>query len=485
MDRHPNAPPREEEDLIRVPPHNEDAERAVIGSVFLDNDCYPLIAERLPGKECFYKHENRVVWDAICSVMDDDDYEPNDDSARVDVITVADWLDARDKLESIGGPQVLTKYSSAVPSSANVGRYVEIVRRDWISRSAIIRADAATHALYESEKPDEIISKLGDDLTGLLDTGTTESRSSPNAVAKMTLQHIEDALTGKVKGVWPTGVPMFDKLLDGGVMNNQGYVLAARSGHGKSSVASRLVGGLAHDHDFLVHWWSTEIPEHFQAIRLMCAVFNLYESWFLHPDRIEKAAVRERFHAASIRAITWFKESGVHIFRKGSPNVRDVAMKARAARMRDPDRPLIIVADYIQRFTAGIDDKYRDVSAASTAMMDLALDLDNTVVLLLSQFTTPSSSEEKTPIPMPKPINARFSKEIENDARNFLTYHRPYKGDPAWDNFAVLELAKATYGLELGHILLRGKGGTHNFDWWMGQTPDVPHLNTPRVTEHD
>ena len=140
--------------------------------------------------------------------------------------------------------------------------------------------------------------------------------------------------------------------------------------------------------------------------------------------------------------------------------------------------PYVVVVDYLQRAVYGTADSKADkIAEASAAFAGIALD-HNAICIGLSQFTLPVREE---PIPMPSPSSARWSKDIENDAADFLIYHRPHKTTHGLDRRCILQRAKSRYG-ELGHVEMFGND-CNQFRWWDGARPDVPGLHTQEVTD--
>lgn len=127
-------------DAIRVPPHNDEAERSTLGAALIDNR----IMDELMGllqPESFYRESHRHIWRAMCAL--------HLRVEAIDVITLADQLNAEGLLGAVGGAGVLARLSSEVPSSANVTFYAQIVRRKAALRAFISTTHALIDAAYE------------------------------------------------------------------------------------------------------------------------------------------------------------------------------------------------------------------------------------------------------------------------------------------------------------------------------------------------
>jgi len=111
-----------------TPPHDLQAEMGVLGSMPLSQDAVYLARERL-SESSFYKLAHQDVFNAILSLADS--------HGAVDVILLRDELARQDKLEKAGGRSYLLELMEAVPTSANVEYYVEIVREHALRRLLI------------------------------------------------------------------------------------------------------------------------------------------------------------------------------------------------------------------------------------------------------------------------------------------------------------------------------------------------------------
>ena len=108
-------------ELGKVPPHDEEAEQAVIGSMLTDKDAVISAIEVLKAED-FYRDDNRTIYEATMGIYAKG--EP------IDIITVKDELTAMGKLEPVGGLEYLASLPEKVPTTANVEKYIKIVNFD-------------------------------------------------------------------------------------------------------------------------------------------------------------------------------------------------------------------------------------------------------------------------------------------------------------------------------------------------------------------
>ena len=115
-------------ELGKIPPHDVEAEQAVLGAMLLDKDAVMSAVEVLKDSD-FYREENKIIYSAMCSLYDR--AEP------IDIITVKDELVSIGKLEVCGGLEYIADLSDKVPTTANTENYIKIVEEKSILRSLI------------------------------------------------------------------------------------------------------------------------------------------------------------------------------------------------------------------------------------------------------------------------------------------------------------------------------------------------------------
>ena len=105
-------------DLGKIPPHDIDAEQAVLGSMLTDKDAVAEAIETLK-EEDFYRDDNKAIFEAVLNLYSK--------SEPVDIITLKDELESMGKFEQVGGFEYLANLPDKVPTTANVQKYIKIV----------------------------------------------------------------------------------------------------------------------------------------------------------------------------------------------------------------------------------------------------------------------------------------------------------------------------------------------------------------------
>jgi replicative DNA helicase len=216
--------------VLRKPPASIEAEQSVLGALLLDNAAWDRLGDVLvPGD--FYTREHRIIFSAMGSLINA--------NKGADVITVG--LHLRDHGDDCGGMSYLNALSASVPSAANIRRWAEIVREKSVERTLVAAADEVATMVYgghesATEKLDRAATKFAD-----LQAGNVR-RVPQDAGALMVrqLDHWNALHEGEAPAGIPTGIPMLDDALNGGLRAGKVYVLAARPSVGKSSLAQAI-----------------------------------------------------------------------------------------------------------------------------------------------------------------------------------------------------------------------------------------------------
>lgn len=221
---------------LRIPPHSEEAERGVIGSILLD-PCGALIKAQEKGvvSDNFYDRRHQVLYAQLV--------EMQESGRPMDAITIGDWLKKKNALEKVGGYDYLVQLQDSTLVPAHVGFYSDIVIEKSKRRSLIWAASETIQAAYKGEQDNEaIIESCQSELIRLVGVEDKEQRL-PEAVDAM-MKDFEMAAKGE-KPMFGLPIP-FDDLNENmcGIPNGFG-VIAARPSQGKTSLEDQLTSYLA------------------------------------------------------------------------------------------------------------------------------------------------------------------------------------------------------------------------------------------------
>jgi len=214
---------------VRVPPHNIDVEKSVLGAMLLDKEAVVRVAEFLLP-EHFYDPNHSDIADAI--------FELFDEGLPVDIVTLSDKLKGNKKLKKIGGRAYLTELVEGVPTAAHVEEYGQIVKGLNIRRKLI---NAASHIDEMAFEEDRVVAEILDESEQRLFSISQESlRQKFKHVRELLKDAYEraeavDRKEDKLTGV-PTGFKLIDNLL-GGLQPSDMIVVASRPSVGKTALA--------------------------------------------------------------------------------------------------------------------------------------------------------------------------------------------------------------------------------------------------------
>ena len=138
-----------EENVMRVPPHNADAEKSVLGCMLQDREALTLAFELLHADD-FYQPANREIFDAMRQL--------NQQGMPIDLVTVDDELSRRGTLEGVGGTNYLVEISQCMPSTVNARAYVQIVDEKSVLRRMIkATGDIASSCYAQTDNLSDIL----------------------------------------------------------------------------------------------------------------------------------------------------------------------------------------------------------------------------------------------------------------------------------------------------------------------------------------
>lgn len=465
------------------PPHSLEAERSLLAGVSFEPDCMPMVAQKITSEACFYAQPHRHIWKAMRLVVDRG-AEINETSVRDALETAGHDLAQYHELDA-----AVCDIFDRVVMATEREEATAVVRKHAVQRRALSAlAKVCDGISRKALDPEGVAEKLVRVNQGLARDETEEDPSHPKVVARKMLNQWERVLQGKGTQGYDTGIVPIDLVLDTGFQPGFNHVFGAYSGHGKTTVMSAVAAALAERHGAIVNFHPYEIGQIFQAARVIAAKHGkrhrttLKEHRILWPDKVPPGIEKE-YRAEMMDAIAWFKDSGIYIEEPGVIDVRFVEMRIRALRAEFPDRPLVLVIDYMQHLTQGdwSENKQDRISNGSSRLISLCKQT-NTVLLQATQFT--GGDFNNAPIAMPDPQDARHCKDIRDDADVFMSYLRPWPYDGKYAGRAILSKRKDRWGQPCA-AAMQSDGQHNTFEMagnvdWLG---DVPNLQAPFVNE--
>jgi len=213
----------------KVPPHNEDAEVATLGALLLDSEALATVVRYLRPED-FYKTAHQRVYQAILNLFDRNE--------AIDLITLTEELKNSGLLESCGGPAYVSRLTTAVPTSANVKYYAQIVQ-DCSMRRHLARISSAIIATTHDESQDVrlIIEEAERQIFEITDRQHAGTFQAAKEIVTRTIEAIEKLYHTKDSYIGiPTGFSELD-MLTSGFQNSEFIVIGARPSVGKTALA--------------------------------------------------------------------------------------------------------------------------------------------------------------------------------------------------------------------------------------------------------
>jgi replicative DNA helicase len=222
----------------RLPPHNDQAERGVLGGILRDPDTLDTVRGALSAED-FFADAHQKIFRAICEIAND--------GKPVDLVLVHDRLRRNRQLDDVGGAAYLGELSESVPTGANVQYHAKLVRDAAKVRALIHTCNEILRDAYDGIAPaDELVAMAERKVFDLSGTGAgaRELRAAPEILPAELARIDERIAAGGRLGGLPTGYPDLDHLL-GGLRPGQLVIIAARPSGGKTALALNIAANNA------------------------------------------------------------------------------------------------------------------------------------------------------------------------------------------------------------------------------------------------
>lgn len=426
------------QEVIKVPPQNLEAERAVLGAMLIAEEAIGRVIELL-DTAFFYEMAHQKVFGAVLKLYSD--------KKNVDIITLSDQLKSEGLLEEIGGVTYLTQLVDMVPTSANVEHYAHIVKEKAIQRRLIQNATEIINRSFQTEVDvDELVDSAERLIFEIATARQKQKAVHVRDVIKNTIAVIDQLYQRKeaITGV-PTGFTEFDKMTSG-LQKSDLVIIAGRPSMGKSALAVSMAEYAAIQKKIGVAIFSLEMSKEQLVQRMLCS-----------HARVDAHKVRSGFLSPSdwphLTAAAG-KLSAAPLFVDDTPAISALELRAKARRLisSHPEIQLLVV-DYLQlmRSSQRSDSRQQEISEISRSLKALAREL-NMPVIAISQLSRAVESRQDH---RPQLSDLRESGAIEQDADVVVLLMREEYYNPTEENKGKAEviIAKQRNG-PVGSIIL-------------------------------
>jgi replicative DNA helicase len=449
----------------RVPPHDLDAEAAVLSACMLEPEAYFEIADLLaPGD--FYSPANKRIWSVVQELAAKN--EP------IDAVTVAGVLKDRERLVEVGGVAYLSRVVDATPAVTNIRKYAQMVRTKSRLRSMISAAQSIVSEGYgDVGDAQKWLDEAEHRVFEVARAETSDTCSTLFTLVNDNLKQLQavTAPGGVISGT-PTGFEGFDDLVSGlheGDLN----IVAGRPGMGKTAFVTSIAVNVAalqpaeNRPELHVALFSLEMPKEQISTRMLCSEARVDIS------RVRKGRLLADHWAQLTDAARFLSTLPVHIDDRAGitplylrAKVRQ--LQSRLARSRDgiPRKVGLVIVDYLQLMNSVGKHQNREgaISEISRQLKEIAKELRVPIIALsqLNRAVETRAGGNKRP----QLSDLRESGAIEQDADAVIFIYRDEyynKGTTQLPGIAEIIVAKQRNG-PTGKVPVRFTSSCTRFD---------------------
>ena len=413
---------KEKEFIGRVPPQNIEAEQATLGAMLINEEVIPEILEII-DESYFYKDIHKEIFSAITKLFEE--------GRTVDIVTVANELKKKGRLEAIGGVIYLTHLADNVPSTVNASSYAKIVKEKGILRALINASFQILSLCYESKEDiSSILDKAEHSVFEISDRRIEGGYVHIKEIIKNSIELIDSLYQKKshVTGI-PTGFIDFD-MKTSGLHPGDFIVVAGRPSMGKSSFVSCIAEYVSVEKKIPVGFFSLEMSKEQLVQRLLCSHAKVdahkLRTGFLSPQdwpMLTSAAGRL---------------SEAPLFIDDTPAMNIFELRAKARRLKSRHNIQLLIIDYLQLIKGAqkYEGRQQEISEVSRGLKSLSKEL-NIPVIAVSQL---SRDVEKREGHRPRLSDLRESGAIEQDADVVVLLFREEYYKPTEENKGIAEV---------------------------------------------
>ncbi|MEI6690889.1 MAG: replicative DNA helicase [bacterium] len=392
---------------VKVPPHSDDAETSVLGSILIDTNAIVQVSEFL-RPEHFYQAKHTDIYDAMLLL-----YELRE---PIDLVTLPEKLRSLKKLAGVGGVAYLSSLVEEVPSAANVRHYGEIIR-DYASRRSLISGGSEMIEMgYDEAQPIiQILDAAEQKVFSLSQSNVKQGFVQLKSVLSESFDRLDELhkRSDSLRGV-ATGLADLDNCL-AGLQDSNLIILAARPGMGKTALALNTIAlNAAVNSKVPVGFFSLEMSKEELVDRLLVAQAEI-DAWKLKTGKLGPSEFEKISEAMGILA-------EAPLFIDDTPGISVLEMRTKARRLKAEHNLGLVIVDYLQLVKGrNLENRVQEVAEISQGLKNLAREL-KIPVIALSQLSR--AIENRGAGSSPQLSDLRESGSIEQDADVVMFLYR-------------------------------------------------------------
>lgn len=427
--------------LEKIPPHNLEAEQAVLGSMMIDKEAIYAAMENLVPED-FYKEAHQIIYSTL--QMLEAKGEP------VDMIVLTEELRRQNNLDRIGGIGYIATLANTVPTAANIRHYADIVEEKAILRKLIrFTTQIASRCYEDQEETMELLDNAEKMILEIASNRNFDGLVSIKTVLSNTLEKIEHMSNNRGN---ITGVPSYFADLDrmtSGWQPSDLIILAARPAMGKTTFGLNIAYNAATKGKMPVAVFSLEMSRE-QLVQRLISAEAMIDQHKLRTGRLQDEEWLRLTKAAQ-------PLSTAQMYIDDTPAISVLELRAKARRLKAEKGLALIVIDYLQLMQVNSrknENRQQEISEISRSLKALARELDVPVLALSQLSRAVEQSHEKRP----QLSHLRESGALEQDSDLVMFIYREDYYNPESEKPGIAEIILAkhrngpTGSVELGFI---------------------------------
>ena len=376
---------------VRIPPHNLDAEKAVLGALLTNGSNMGAVVDTVTSilkSEDFYRDAHRIIYDAILEIVHA--------NKTADFITVGEELDRRKRLDAVGGLAYITSLANE-SVSYNVEEHAKIISEKAQLRRLIDAGNKIVGMTYAGEdEPTAILNKAEQMVLDV--SGQTQSESSFAAIGEVVLSNLDklNALQqhdGAITGV-PTGFKDVDHIFNG-LQKSDLILVAARPAMGKTAFTLNIAQNVTMLYDKTVAFFSLEMGKEQLVGRILSSVAGVSS------EKLRRANMDPADWEKVIAAADRMSKS--KLFIDDTPGLTVQDMRSKLRRLKVEHGLDLVIVDYIQLMQGrnagkGSENRQQEVSEISRNLKLIAREFNVPVIALSQLSRSVESRPDKRPV---------------------------------------------------------------------------------------
>lgn len=391
----------------KIMPHNDNAEKAVLGSMILSKHALQRGIENL-SEELFYLDAHQKIFSALSELANN--------NRAIDMTTLTDILTNKNWLKQVGDIEYLTELFNAVPTAYNIDEYIDIVNDKAIRRRLISAGTDIVDSAYQIDE--DLTTTLDNAERKILNVVKTKQGTEFKTIQDVVLKAQKDLEKlsqnkGEVTGL-ATNFSEIDKITSG-LHPNELIIIAARPAMGKTAFALNLATNIAVTNNKTVALFNLEMGAE-QLVNRMFASLGQVEGNKIKSGYLEHNDWKRIEEAVSLLA-------KANIFIDDTPGISIGEIRAKCRRLASSEKGLdLVIIDYLQLITGSAKyagNRQQEIAEISRSLKTLAMEL-NIPIIALAQLSRDVEKRQGDKRPILSDLRESGSIEQDADIVSFL-----------------------------------------------------------------